>query len=260
MTSHQDQNAVVREEFGRQAEGYAHLMRDARNPQLARLVDAVQPTPDDKVLDVGCGPGRLSLSLAEITGHVTGIDLTPQMLEQAKALQAECGMANIEWLQGDILPMPFADETFSLVVTQATFHHLANPGAVLAEMIRVCTPHGRIVVIDLSPDPAKAAAFDGIEKLRDPSHVHAWPAGELRRLGDAAGLSELAFHQYGTEIPIEAVLVSASLSDPELLNRLRALYRADAVSGEDRYGMMLREQNGDIMGTYPMTMLAWRRQ
>lgn len=259
MSTHEQQNTVVREQFGRQAEGYARLMRDSPNPLLAKLIDAVRPTQDDRVLDVGCGPGRLSLSLAEITGHVTGIDLTPEMLAQAKAHQADRRIANVEWVQGDILPMPFQEQRFTLVVTQATFHHLADPQAVLREMIRVCAAHGRILVIDLTPDCAKADAFDDMERLRDPSHVRAWPAAELRKLGAAAGLEELAFHQYGTEMPIEAVLASSALPEPSLLERLRALYRADAISGEDRYGLSLREQNGEIFATYPMTMLAWRR-
>jgi ubiquinone/menaquinone biosynthesis C-methylase UbiE len=259
MNSHQEQNAMVREQFGRQAEGYARLMRGSPNPLLLKLIDAVKPTIQDRVLDVGCGPGRLSISLAEITGHVTGIDLTPEMLAQAKALQAERGVANIDWLQGDILPMPFEDGRYTLVVTQATFHHLTEPSAVLAEMVRVCATAGRIVIIDLTPDAAKAKAFDGLERLRDPSHVHAWPAEELRKLGAAGGLEELAFHQYGTDMPIEAVLASSSLPEPGSLERLRALYRADVVSGENRYGMSLREQNGEIIATYPMTMLAWRR-
>jgi len=260
MSSHHEHNAVIREQFGKQAEGYARLMRDSPNPLLPKLVDAVKPTAGDRVLDVGCGPGRLSLTLAELTGHVTGIDLTPEMLAQAKAQQAERGIENVEWLQGDILPMPFENEKFTLVVTQATFHHFADPAAVLKEMIRVCATGGRIVVIDLTPDPLKVESFDAMEKLRDPSHVHAWPAADLRKLGAAAGLEELAFHQYGTEMPIEAVLASSAVPDPGVLDKLRALYRADATSGENKIGMSLREQNGEVFATYPMTMAAWRRQ
>jgi ubiquinone/menaquinone biosynthesis C-methylase UbiE len=259
MTSHQEQNAVVRDQFGKQAERYAGLMRDKPNPLLEKLKDAVKPTAQDKVLDVGCGPGRLSLSLAEITGHVTGIDLTPEMLAQAKALQSERGIANIDWMQGDILPMPFADESFTLVVTQATFHHLADPGAVLTEMTRVCVSGGRIVVIDLTPDAAKTEAFDRIETFRDPSHRHAMTFEELRALGHNAGLEELTIHRYGTDMPIEPVLASSSFERPGILEEIRALIREDAQSRSDRYGLQLRQQDGAIFATYPMTMIAWRR-
>jgi ubiquinone/menaquinone biosynthesis C-methylase UbiE len=259
MTSHQQQNAIVRDQFGKQAERYAGLMRDKSNPMLDILKSAVKPTQQDKVLDVGCGPGRLSLSFADITGHVTGIDLTPEMLAQAKALQAERGVTNVDWMQGDILPMPFADESFTLVVTQATFHHLADPGAVLGEMKRVCVAGGRIVVIDLTFDAAKAEAFDRIETFRDPSHIHVLTVEKLRTLGRKVGLEEILIHSYGTDMPIEPVLASSSFERPGILEEIRALYHDDAVSGNDRYGLQLCQHDGAIFATYPMTMIAWRR-
>lgn len=258
MTNHQEQNAAIRDQFGRQAPAYARLARGGRNQTLAALIDAVKLAAADQVLDVGCGAGRLSLSLAEIAGHVTGIDLTPEMLDQAKAHQAELGIANIDWRQGDIQPLPFADGAFSLVITQATFHHLADPASVFAEMTRVCARGGRIVVIDLTPDPAKAREFDRVERLRDPSHVRVLSAETLQGLGRAAGLEELAFHRYSTPMPFEAVLAT-SFPAPGDLERVRALIRGDALSGEDRLGFGARMENGEVTVVYPMTMLAWRR-
>jgi ubiquinone/menaquinone biosynthesis C-methylase UbiE len=258
MSRHEDQNATIRDQFGKQADAYARLVRSRTDPSFTRFVEALHVTSVDDVLDVGCGTGLLSLSLAATAAHVTGIDLTPEMLEQARALQAELRIDNVRWQQGDVLPLPFADGTFSIVVTKATFHHLTDPAAVLAQMIRVCTSSGRIAVSDLTPDPAKVESFDHIEKLRDPSHVHALPAEDLRSVGQAAGLHELAFWQTATALPLEAVLAT-SYPDPGNLERVRALYREDAVSGQDRLGMNAREENGQILVSYPMTTLVWRR-
>jgi len=258
MPRHEDQNTAIRDQFGKQAEGYARLVRSKADPSFTRYVEALQLTNHDEVLDVGCGTGLLSLSLAGIAKHVTGIDLTPEMLQQARALQSELKIGNVDWQQGDILPLPFQDDAFSIVLTKATFHHLANPAAVLAQMIRVCEPGGRISVSDLTPDPTKAASFDQVEKLRDPSHVHAMPAEVLRNMGRKARLEELAFWQSGTALPLESVLAT-SFPDPGNLERVRELYRQDVISGQDRLGMSAREENGQILVTYPMTTLVWKR-
>lgn len=258
MSRHENQNAAIRDQFAKQASAYARLVRSRTDPSFTRLIEALRLTDTDQVLDVGCGTGLLSLSLAEIAKQVTGIDLTPEMLEQARALQAELGIDNVHWQLGDVLPLPFADGAFSIAVTKATFHHLTDPAAVLAQMIRVCGPDGRISVSDLTPDRTKAESFDRVEKLRDPSHVHALPVEDLRAVGRAAGLTELAFWQSSTVLPLEAVLAT-SFPERGDLERVRALYREDADSGKDRLGMSAREENGEILVTYPMTTLVWKR-
>src|SRR5207253_1629756 len=83
---------------------------------------------------VASGPGILGCGFAMVARHVTGIDLTPAMLERARLLQAEQGLTNLTWRQGDVLPLPFADAAFTLVVSRFAFQHLIDPGAVLAEM------------------------------------------------------------------------------------------------------------------------------
>jgi ubiquinone/menaquinone biosynthesis C-methylase UbiE len=258
MTNHQEQNAAIRDQFGKQASSYARLAGQVQSGRPAPIIDALKLTSADAVLDVACGPGRLSLSLARVAGQVTGIDITPEMLDQARALQAEQGITNVHWQQGDILPLPFDDGAFCIVVTQASFHHFADPAAVLAEMIRVCQPGGRIAVNDMTFDPPQAAAFDRIEKLRDPSHVRVLTLAQLRGLGEAAGLEELTVQEFPLSLPIEAVLAT-SFPAPGDLERVRALYREDAASGQDRLGMKLRGENGQLVASYPMTLVVWRR-
>ena len=258
MSRHENQNAAIREQFSKQAPAYARLVRSRTDSSFAHLMEVLQPTTDLQLLDVGCGTGLFALSLAAGVGQVTGIDLTPEMLDQARALQAELGISNIRWQQGDVLPLPFDDEAFSIVVTKATFHHMTDPAAVLAQMRRVCAPGGRIAVSDLTPDAAKVAALDWIERLRDPSHVHVLTTQELRSLGRATGLIERAYWQTPAVLPLEAVLAT-SFPDAGNLERVREYYREDTASGEDRYGLSTREENGQIIVTYPMTTVVWDR-
>src|SRR5437762_9440222 len=127
------------------------------SPELLLTVSGAGPA--DTVLDVACGTGLMSCAFAKVARHVTGIDLTPAMIEQAKAMQKADGLTNLTWHIGDVLPLPFSDGSFSLVFTRYSFHHLLDPKAVLAEMVRVCAPGGRVVVVDVfmsNPDQAEA--------------------------------------------------------------------------------------------------------
>ena len=255
-----DQNARVLDQFGRQAEAYAALVGQIaeRAPSLEPLLATARPTPEDRVLDVGCGPGHRAAALAPLVAHVTGFDLTPAMLEQARALQAEAGLANLAWEQGDAAALPFADGAFSLVLSQAMFHHAADPAATLAEIARVCAAGGRIAVMDLTPAPEKSAAFDAIEILRDPSHAHALTLAELRDLGGRLGLTEIALRESRSTLPLEPVL-AASRPPPGFIERVREVYARDAASGADALGMGARMKDGEVWVSYPMTLVVWRR-
>ena len=100
------------------------------------------------------------------------------MIEQAQALQQAQGLTNLTWRIGNVLPLPFPDASFSLVFTRYSFHHLLDPEAVLAEMVRVCSPGGRVAVVDVfTSSPEQAEAFNRMERLRDPSHVRALSLG-----------------------------------------------------------------------------------
>jgi len=259
MSSHQLQNAKVLDQFTKQAEPYARLTAGGRGAASSPFMDAVNPSATDRVLDVACGVGRLTLMLARLAQHVTGIDLTAAMIDQGRVLQSEAGIANVEWRVGDILPLPFPDGAFSLVVSQAAFHHLADPAAALAQMVRVCSPGGRIAINDLTPEPETAGAFNRVEKLRDPSHVRALPPAELRALGKQCGLAELTVSSYRVPgIPLEAVLAT-SFPLPGDLETVRDLYRADAHSGVDALGLKAAFSADQIMIQYPMTWIVWQR-
>lgn len=256
MLDHARQNSEILDQFEKQAEAYAALM--LRNPDnsLRALLEIAQPRLDDRMLDVGCGTGRLALSLARLVHHVTGIDLTPAMLNQARTLQAELGISNIEWREGDVTALPFPDGCFSLVTCRSMLHHCVSPKNVMAEMRRVCAPNGRIAVTDLTPAAGKSAAFDAIEILRDPSHVHAMPTEELRAIGATLGLREVGVHSDQVRLPLEAVL--ATSCPPEtMLDRVRQLYRQDAESGADALGLAASLEDGVVSIAYPSTLLVW---
>src|SRR2546421_8510183 len=112
--------------------------------------------------------------VARLARQVTGTVLPPGIIEHAKVMQQADGLTNLTWHVGDVQPLPFPDASFPLVFTRYSFHHFLDPKAVLAEMVRVCSPGGRVVVVDVfTSGPEQAEAYNRLEKLRDPSHVRA---------------------------------------------------------------------------------------
>src|SRR5271163_4552184 len=106
---------TIVDQFTRQAVPFSTAPAIRNAEALGRIVEMAGAGADDTVLDVACGPGLLVCAFAKVVRHATGIDLTPAMLEQARELQRQQGLENITWQQGDVLPLPYADGTFSIV-------------------------------------------------------------------------------------------------------------------------------------------------
>lgn len=109
-------------------------------------------SPRDRVLEVGSGPGRLAVKLAEVAPdvRVTGVDITPEMVERANALAARMGVADrVNFQVGDVAALPFADASFDIVVSTLSLHHWQNPATGLAEIYRVLRPGGVARIYDL---------------------------------------------------------------------------------------------------------------
>jgi SAM-dependent methyltransferase len=186
--------------------------------------------------------------------QAVGLDATEAMLEQAHKLAARSGVGNVAWHRGDAYALPFADGAFDIVSSRFAFHHLEEPARAFAEMVRVARPGGRIVLCDAfaSDDPAKAAAFNAMERHRDPSTVEFRPLAFLRGLYAIAGLPEPEVRFY--QVPAERDRLIA-MSFPEGGDRdgLRAMLDA-AVEG-DAMGLGARRDGATMRFAYPAAVL-----
>ena len=180
------------------------------------------------------------------------------MLDRARALAAEKGLRNASWDQGDAYNLPYRDASFSIVVTRYSLHHLLDPLAALREMVRVCVPGGRIVVVDAyaPEDPVKAAAFHRVEVLRDPSHARSLTLAELRALFPRAGVPEPQATLYELSVELEELLARA-FPDPADLDEIRATFTAAAE--DDRLGMPVRRVGEKIDIAYRAAILVAER-
>jgi arsenite methyltransferase len=136
------------DELARVPENAVESYAGVANPfSLGRL------SPGERVLDVGCGAGTDTLVAAQMvtpTGHVTGIDMTPEMLAKARGAAAEMTTANVEFVEGDVEQLPFAGESFDVVISNGVIDLIPDKDAVFSGLFRVLRPGGRIQLADVT--------------------------------------------------------------------------------------------------------------
>src|SRR3989449_4611839 len=136
------------EELARVPETAVESFAGVANPwELGRLA------PGERVLDLGSGAGTDSLVAAQMVGpegHVTGIDMTPEMLAKARAAAAEMDAANVEFVESEAEQLPFPDASFDVVISNGVIDLIPDKEAVFAEIFRVLIPGGRIQIADVT--------------------------------------------------------------------------------------------------------------
>jgi SAM-dependent methyltransferase len=239
------------DQFTRQAVPFSQSRGHTNESSLRLLIGLAELSGEDMALDVACGAGVVACAFAEVAKHVTGIDLTPAMIEQARLLAAQRGLTNLTWREGDIEALPFPDQSFTVVLSRYAFHHFLNPRAVLAEMTRVCRPGGKVLIADAVPPPDRADAYNHFEKLFDPSHHRALTLDEFLGMFNEAGLQNVRLTNYKMEMAFEEHL-AASFPNPGDGENLRRLLLEDI--GVDNLGMGAHLRGEEIHYAYPVTV------
>ncbi len=248
------QRELILDQFSKQAIPFSKVPAHSSDDTNRLIIETAGIGADDTVLDVACGPGLVACAVAEVARHVTGIDITPAMIEQAQERQRASGLTNMTWELGDVPPLPFSDSSFSAVITRFSFHHLLDPRAVLAEMVRVCQPGGKVCVVDVfTSSPEQAEAYDQLERLRDPSHARGFAVEELTGMLWDAGVRDIGTAFYGAEREVEEWF-STSFPDPGDVDAIRRLFEDDL--GVNRMGLGVVERDGAIHFAYPVVILA----
>jgi ubiquinone/menaquinone biosynthesis C-methylase UbiE len=179
---------AMRERFAKTAERIAEL-QDARASELEqKILRFVAPRGDERALDSGTGSGALAFALAPHVREVVGVDLVPELLEQARKRAEQ--LSNVSFVEGDATKLPFGYGEFDLAGTLRTLHHIGRPELVVAELARVTRARGRVLVVDqiAAVDPAAAAELNRFERARDPSHTRTLADVDLRGLFESNGL------------------------------------------------------------------------
>jgi ubiquinone/menaquinone biosynthesis C-methylase UbiE len=185
-----DQKAGARRWFDRRAGSYESGVTSRwRDPVQRESIEALQLGAEDRLLDVGCGTGAASRSAASVAASVVGIDLSPEMIRQARELAS--GQANVHFEIADSEHLPFDEGAFTAVVCSNSFHHYPDPGRAVREMTRVLAPGGRLVLGDACSDRTAARIADVFLRRFEPGHVRLYRSDELGAFVQGAGLSRV---------------------------------------------------------------------
>jgi ubiquinone/menaquinone biosynthesis C-methylase UbiE len=225
MSTHEQ---TVHNQFEPRAQAYLTSAVHSRGPDLERakaLVSQIVP-PATLGLDIGCGGGHLSFTLAAHVSRMVALDPSPGMLAVVSKGAAARGLAGIEALQGNAQALPFPDGAVPLVCTRYSAHHWTRLETAVREIGRVLAPGGHALVIDTlgHEDPLVDTFMQAIELLRDPSHVRNRSAAEWGSLLRSAHLVELECAEWPTRLefgswvermctPAERVAVIRSLQE-----------------------------------------------
>jgi ubiquinone/menaquinone biosynthesis C-methylase UbiE len=235
-----------------QRQGWAHFAPLEATTMLpaARLVKFAGITSGMHVLDVACGTGVAAIPAARIGAKVTALDLTPELLDRARFNAGLAGV-EIEWHEGDVEKLPFADSAFDAVISQFGHIFAPRPAMALAEMLRVLKPGGTIAFSTWPPDLLIGRMFTLVARYMPPPPVPAAPPVQwgdeniiLERFGNAvrdvtfdrgimvtAALSPQHFRTFTekTAGPVIKLVEMYEKNDPAKLAEFRREYDAMAT-------------------------------
>jgi SAM-dependent methyltransferase len=136
-----------------QKQGWVHFtpFEVITTPCAARLVKRAGVSSGQRVLDVACGTGVVSVTAARLGARVTGLDLTPELLDRARE-NARIARVEIDWHEGDVEKLPFGDAAFDFVLSEFGHIFAPRPEVALGEMLRVLKPGGTIAFSTWPPE------------------------------------------------------------------------------------------------------------
>ncbi len=270
----------MRAQFGPAGDAYRDSPIHAAGEDLGWLVEAaidLVGTASDgerslaavRALDVATGAGHTAVALARAGADVVASDLTPEMLratertvERANRARAASrpspadGSTVAAPSAGAALPplrvrtelaraeaLPFAASDFDLESCRIAAHHFADPAGFVAEAARVLRPCGALLVIDnIAPADARLAdAMNEVERIRDPSHVEAYPVARWVAWGAAAGFDLHALRRWRRRKDAAAWLARSRTPD----DRVAELDRVLAAAPDDVLGYLAATWEGD---------------
>lgn len=167
-------------------------------PEAAEFIKRLELQAGEKVLDIACGTGNLAIPAARLGAIVTGIDIAPNLIEQARERAAAEGL-ECRFEEGDAEALAFEDESFDTVVTMFGAMFAPRPDLTAAEMIRVCRKGGRIAMANWTPAGFTGRMFKiGATHVPPPPNMPApvlWGDEEIVRERLKNGIAHLKFNR-----------------------------------------------------------------
>ncbi len=244
---------AARKIFGERAAMYATSATHTDAAVLARVVELAAPHRSWSALDLATGSGHTAFAVAPYLGRVIGLDLTPEMLAEARRLRSDRAISNVEFQVGDVHRLPFRDGAFDLVTSRRAPHHFSRILRALSEMVRVLRPGGRLVIDDRSvpEDDFIDGCMNQLDGWHDESHVRQYRPSEWVRMLESIGFTLDHVEPYTKHRPL------TSLTDGVAPENVRKVHAAiAALTPAQRDAMNVREVQGQIHSNHWYVLLA----
>ncbi|MEM3277602.1 MAG: methyltransferase domain-containing protein, partial [Thermoplasmata archaeon] len=164
----------VKEFFGKNADKYVKSLSHEKGGDLYRLLALLEPESSDIAADFATGTGFTAIALSRYVNKVFAIDITVEMLAEAKKLAVNNNITNIEFLNENVTCTSFKDNSLDIVVTRRAAHHFSDKQAFVLEVRRILKNGGKLGIVDMViPESDNISFFNTLEKTRDSSHNEA---------------------------------------------------------------------------------------
>jgi ubiquinone/menaquinone biosynthesis C-methylase UbiE len=239
--------ADVRDSFRNVAANYARSTFHASSVRLQEVVDLARPKHGDLAVDVATGTGNTAFALAPHVRRVVGLDLTREMLNEARRIAAARSITNVDWVIGDAAHLPFQDDTFDVYVVRAAPHHFGDVDAFLAEAHRVLKPDRDAAFVDCAPPMPARDVLHEVEVRRDPSHVQSLTVDEWVAKLERAGFEVESAHARELDWNYDEWMGNMAVG-PELAEELARVI--EAAEGEARAQLHPERREGKLWHAY----------
>jgi len=244
-----EHNENIIKQFSKQAVSFSKVK--GHYDSVETIIAMSEVSQKDEVLDIACGVGILSCEFAKYAKSVIGVDITQKMLDVAIQKQSLEKLKNIRFTLGNVQNLHYADNSFDIVFTRYSFHHFLDTKKVFTEMLRVCKPQGKIIVVDVALEGKYADRYNFMEKLRDPSHTKALTFEEFDELFAHKSLSNHQQSSYSVPMELEKQL-EASFPNEGDEEKLREIFKNDLKTNSLGLHTSLKENK--IYFSYPITI------
>lgn len=227
---------IVRRSFSVQAKNFgSDAMNFTNRDYLDDMVSRLDLAGTVAALEVAAGTCACACAVSPFVRTMTCLDVTDEMLEAGREYACQKGLDNMVFVRGDVCDLPFPDESFDLVLSRLAFHHFVDIDTPFREMRRVLRPGGQLVLIDMEAAGEECRDIrDGIERMRDVSHVRNLSRQEILALFEKYGLPVTYCGSRHVPVSLESWLGLTKVPE-ETGKRIAALMQED-ICGGDRTG------------------------
>ncbi len=236
----------IHKSFSVQAAGFeSEKMSFSKQDYLRHTVEEMHLQPTDRVLEAAAGTCACGRSIAPYVAEVTCLDTTEAMLNIGRTEAQKAGLTNMHFVDGLVEDIPFAKETFDIVLSRLAFHHFAGIEKPFAEMARVLKTGGKLVVIDMeAAEEALREREDELERLRDFSHVKNRSAAEFLALYEKHGFTVIKEESTKISVSLDAWLDLTKTAETERQIITKALL--EEIQGGEKTGFAPYLEDGKI--------------